>query len=274
MKILLSTNSYNSKTILMAETFSQKLKKYNIDVIIENHKVSPFVYGDIDLIIVLGGDGTILQSARNYASELAPILGVNMGNIGFLSSIEENEFDDFIEKLISLEYSIEKRMMIDVFLYHEEELCERLSCLNEIVVKSNSCHMIELIVKHETQIIGKYRGDGLIFATPTGSTAYSLSAGGPIIDPDMEAIILTPISPHVLNKRPIVFAPTKQITVYPLKDKKAIIAVDGQVVIDLQANQYIEIKKAEQSLQLVKLKEIDFFRRLTRRLGRGEEDNI
>lgn len=266
MKVLLVNNRYKEDTVEMAQKLARKLDALNIDVEMENDSLG----GKHDLVIVLGGDGTILRAARQYASRNLPVLGVNMGTVGFLSNIEVDEISFYLKQLLSGDYALDQRMMLNIDLYEKEQLVENFYCLNELVIRPTTPRMVSFNLSVDGQNSGAYRGDGLIIASPTGSTAYSLSAGGPICDPDMDTFIITPIAPHYICKRPLVLSSERLLEVTPLDCQDAIICIDGQIRRDFKAQNIIRINKAEFKLNLVDLKGAGFFNNLGNRLRRIE----
>ncbi|MGS0764048.1 NAD(+)/NADH kinase [Syntrophomonas curvata] len=266
MKILLVNNRYKEHTAEMARKLAGKLDALNIDVEIEGEGQS----GEQDLVIVLGGDGTILRAARHYASRNLPVLGVNMGTVGFLSNIEADELDYYLKQLVSSNYAIDERMMLNIDLYEQAKIAESFYCLNELVVRAATPRMVSFNLAIDGQNLGVYRGDGLIIASPTGSTAYSLSAGGPICDPEMNAFIITPIAPHFICQRPMVLSSRRLLELTPLDCQGAIICIDGQIRRDFKALNTIGVSRAEFKLSLVDLKGSGFFNNMGNRLRRIE----
>ncbi len=266
MKILLVNNRYKEPTVEMARRLAGKLKALNIEVEIEGESPG----GEQDLIIVLGGDGTILRTARDYASRNLPVLGVNMGTVGFLSNIEAQELDYYLERLVSGDYAIDERMLLNIDLYEKDQIAEKFYCLNELVVRAAAPRMVSFNLAVDGQKLGEYRGDGLIIASPTGSTAYSLSAGGPICDPEMDAFIITPIAPHFICQRPMALSSRRMLELTPLDCQDAIICIDGQIRRDFKALNAIKISRAEFKLNLVDLKGAGFFNNMGNRLQRTE----
>ena len=212
----------------------------------------------------------MIRAARQYAEQDVPVLGVNMGTVGFLSNIKADELESCLDSFVRHDYSIEERMMLDVGIYRDETLVERVHSLNELSIKSKTSRMISMDIHIDGREHGVYRGDGIIIATPTGSTAYSLSSGGPITDPDLEVFIMTPITSYILDKRPMVIAAQKEISLYPLCCKEAEISIDGQVKIAWEQNCIIKVKKAEHKLKMVNLKPRFFFQTITKRLQRND----
>ncbi len=258
MTILLVNNRFNERTEIKAREIAEKLKARGIEVAIDN---GPDTYysADIDGIVVLGGDGTVLRAARQYGQRKKPVMAVNMGTVGFLSSIDLSEFDTYIEAFIQGKYLIDERIMLDVSIFKQDTLLKRVFCLNEMVIKSGTPRMLEFSLDIDGKMALNYQGDGLIIATPTGSTAYSLSAGGPILEPVMESLLLTPIASHMLNRRPLVLSSKRILSLSLPKSQKIIISMDGQVSIELSQESWIELKQAREKLQLLKFNDLSFF---------------
>jgi NAD+ kinase len=270
MKILLANNNHIKSTVVMAEKVSALLQELGVQVLIDSGQACDIAGEAIDSIIVLGGDGTLIKAARQYAELNVPVLGVNMGTVGFLSNIKADELESCLDRFVCHDYSIDERMMLDVGIYRDEILLERVYSINELSIKSKASRMISMDIHIEGREHGIYRGDGIIIATPIGSTAYSLSSGGPITDPDLEVFIMTPITSYILSKRTMVIAAQKEISIYPLRCEEAVIYIDGQVKFDWEENCIIKVKKAELKLKMVKLKPRFFFQTITKRLQRKD----
>lgn len=266
MKVLLVNNRYKEQTAVMAKKLARKLNNLDIAVEMEDGNVD----GQQDLIIVLGGDGTILRAARQYAYKNLPILGVNMGTVGFLSNIEIDELAQYLPRLLAGDYALDYRMMLEIDISTDEEVEESFYCLNELVIRSATPRMVSFDLAIDGQTPGSYRGDGLIIASPTGSTAYSLSAGGPLSDPLLEAFIITPIAPHFIGKRPMVISAQRVLKITPRECQDAIICMDGQIKREFYPGNNIRIKQADCKLKLVDLKRMGFFSRMGSRLRRIE----
>ncbi len=270
MQVLLVNNRFKESTEFMAEEIAARLRELKADVLIDNGAtdISSQLPDKLDLIIVLGGDGTILRAARQYALKQTPVLGVNMGTVGFLSHIEVAELNGYLEKLIGGKYVLDKRMILEVDILEKDHLIASVHCLNEVVIKANDLHMISFNIFIDEQKLNTSKGDGVIFSTPTGSTAYSLSAGGPVIDPSMKAFVITPIAANKLNTPSIVVNSEKMITVTPVNCSGAIIGMDGQVSYNFKKDYRIKIKQAEITLNLVNFKRQQFFEYIDHKLGR------
>lgn len=276
MKILLvNNNKYREDTGYMTEKISAKLADRGIEVLVDDGSEEIRV-NDLDRIIVLGGDGTMLRAARSYGQLGIPFLGVNMGTVGFLSSIEVYEFDDYLDQYLQGDYSLDTRMMLEVKVYENDELIRTAYCLNELIIRSGIPKMVTINYCIDEHVCTTYKGDGLIIATPAGSTAYSLSAGGPIVDPELEVILITPISGYTFfafGQKPVVISADKNITVMPPPGNDLVISLDGQVLFNFESNYKIQIKKAYKGLQLVNVKQVPFFAELNKRLKRNEIKN-
>ena len=226
------------------------------------------IHDNADLIIVLGGDGTLLSIARLVGKKGIPILGVNLGNVGFLTEMTVEELFPILEKILEGEYEIEERMMLRASIYREGEKITEYSALNDVVIsKGSMARIIDLETRIDDQYLTLYRVDGLIFSTPTGSTGYSLAAAGPIVHPALRAIIIAPICPFTLNNRPIMLRDKSQISV-TLKTENVdyLLTMDGQVAFALQAGDTVEIEKSESMTRLIKSPYRDYYEVLRTKL--------
>ncbi len=221
-----------------------------------------------DLIIALGGDGTIIHCARNAAVAGKPILGINIGRLGFIASLETNEMD-CLERLNSGNYTIEDRMMLDIRVRGEEKSKTYTAFNDAVIARGTLSRILDLKVRLDDTKVCDYRADGLIIATPTGSTAYSLSAGGPIIDPQMDCILLTPICPHSLLNRPVLFGPHSKLSVQAHSDYESeiILTVDGESFLKIPDGAEVEFSKSSSTVKILKLKNNNFYEIVTDKLG-------
>lgn len=277
-KIAIAINPSKDKNKKMAFKVEEKLKEYfgNIEIImlnsydIINYRFKEF----LDLIIVLGGDGTILSVARGINGKLdVPILGINIGNLGFLSSVEFSDIDKAFKKLKEGNYKTEKRMLLTCDFPSKAKVNETLA-LNDIVVARGS---ISRIITFQIFIDGKryynFKGDGLIIATPTGSTAYSFSAGGPFIYPTVDAITLTPICAHTTGVQPIVLNSNSNIEVKVSNNNEEFnIIFDGQRVIRSVNEVIINIKKAKEYAKIILFDDYDYFKVLRAKIINNWKD--
>lgn len=215
---------------------------------------------NLDFIISLGGDGTLLGTARETAQFDIPILGVNIGNLGFLTGVESSEFEYAIKAIKNREYSIEERMMINCSVKREEAE-KNFLCLNDIVLsKGTLARMAKYEIYIDNMFYSSFTADGVIISTPTGSTAYSLSAGGPIIFPTLKLISITPICPHSLGIRTIVIDSSSKININIKKKYESVfLTVDGQESLEVTENDIIEIGMSLFKCKLIKLQRYDYF---------------
>ena len=222
-----------------------------------------------DVLISLGGDGTMLASARAVGEHQTPILGINLGGVGFLTEINSNDLCNALNKLKRRDYFIEKRMVLET----EVEGIRKLDQygLNDVVLdKGEVARLFLLHLYLQDEFICSYSADGLIVSTPTGSTAYCLAAGGPIINPRMNAIIVSPICPHTLASRSIVFSENETLkVVVELSSRHAVLTIDGQVAFKLKSGSSVLIRKAKHSVNLVKFRDRSFYDILRTKLHWG-----
>ena len=219
----------------------------------------------VDLIIVFGGDGTLLNSARKYLDYEIPILGINMGKVGFLTDIKVDNFEKSLSDILDGNYLIEERNLVSA-KFNETHLYG----LNEVVIHSGSyAQLMRYQLSVNDKIVYEQRSDGLIVATPTGSTAYALSAGGPIIHPSLDVWTILPMLPQSLSSRPFIISSEEKVTInlFDGPNEQAKICVDGQDDIDLPFNVEISVSKMKKTLKLVHPKENDFFEACREKLG-------
>ena len=225
-----------------------------------------------DLLLVLGGDGTLLAAARFAAPRCLPILPINMGSLGFLTSFTVDELYPALEETLAGRASKSVRTMLQVELLRTGQIIDTQHVLNDAVInKSALARMIELELSIDHDFVVRYRADGLVVATPTGSTAYSLSAGGPIVHPTVEAFIITPICPHTLTDRPVVVRDSALIEVkFTGTAESVLLTLDGQTGVPLQENDTIRITRSPQCLHLIQPPKKSYFDILRNKLKWGE----
>jgi NAD+ kinase len=225
----------------------------------------------VDLLIVLGGDGTLLSTARAVGDLGTPILGVNLGDLGFLTATTLDEMLPAAEAALAGRMAIDERMMLAARVVRRGETLGNFVALNDVVItKSAMSRIINLRVDVEGQYATAYRADGLIISTPTGSTAYCLSAGGPILFPTMDAVVLVPIASHTLTNRPIVLPGTQRIDVTLMSDQEVMLTIDGQVGVHLREQDTVQVEKAPARVRLLRFPRTDFFTVLRSKLKWGE----
>jgi NAD+ kinase len=226
----------------------------------------------VEMILVLGGDGTLISVARLVGEAGPPILGVNLGSLGFLTEITLDEIYPTLERILSGDYRVEERTMLETSLRREKHEAARYLVLNDVVINKGA---LARMIQMETTVNGVYlntfRADGLIISSPTGSTAYSLSAGGPIVSPAVKALIISPICPHTLTLRPIVLPDDVTVEVTLLTEHEDVmVTLDGQVGQPLHYRDVIAIRKARGSIRLILSPDKDYYQVLRQKLWWGE----
>lgn len=221
-----------------------------------------------ELMVVVGGDGTILRAAELTRESGTPLLGINLGHVGFLAEAEEDDLDVVIEAIVERNYTTEDRLTIDVALYRGKQLVAHTWALNEASVeKAARERMLEVVLEVDGRPLSRWGADGVVCATPTGSTAYNFSAGGPVVWPGVEALLIVPISAHALFARPLVVAPTSVIAVEVVErnDAAGVLWCDGRRTYDLPPGARIEVRRGHRPVRLARLHQAPFTDRLVRK---------
>ncbi|MDT8273983.1 MAG: NAD(+)/NADH kinase [Desulfomonilia bacterium] len=228
-----------------------------------------------DIIIAIGGDGTLLRTIRMTASREIPVLGVHMGYLGFLTEVTEDEISRALEALKRGEYIRDERIMFEVTLIRDGSTLATQHVLNDVVInKSALARIIEIDVWTNSTFISRYRADGLIVSTPTGSTAYGLAAGGPIVHPQVPAIVLNPICPHVLSNRSLILPDFQEVTLVVRSGKTSdniYLTLDGQKGFPLQVGDELRVKRGEMKAIMLRFSERDYFEILRTKLRWQEQ---
>ena len=260
MRIAVISGSDNQEIGAVSRQVCEQLTRCGAEVIEAGLTQADEVLPGVDAVVALGGDGTMMRLAKRAARFDKPLLGVNCGHLGFLASIESNELP-LLSKLVSGEYEIEQRPLLAVTAVTADG-SRTFAALNEAAVSRGvTTHMAEFTVLKEGETWITYRADGVIVASPTGSTAYSLSAGGPIVDPQVSALILTPICPHSLTARPFVLSGDAEltITVQPkIKGDTVFLSVDGEEGVELTQQDRVFVRRHEQSARFIRIKSHNF----------------
>ncbi len=224
-----------------------------------------------DLLIVLGGDGTMLSGARLVEQRGIPILGVNMGGLGFLTEINFDDLPKALEKIFSGEFHLDERLMLAVQIKRAQKIIGTYSALNDVVVsKGHLARMISTTVSVNNALMTNMQSDGLIVSTPTGSTAYSLSTNGPILDPSLDALLINPICPHTLSHRPFLAPSTASISIELTSQERAMATVDGQEGQEILPGDMVEIRASEHRTQLIRFPGRSYFEVLRTKLRWGD----
>lgn len=224
-------------------------------------QASAVIYKNSDFIIVLGGDGTLLSVARQVLWHKTPILGINLGHLGFLTELELDNMYEGLEKIKKGEYRLEERLMLEAVVVKNNMISDNFRALNDIVISKGSfSRIIRLKTYINHSYIETYSADGIIISSPTGSTAYSLSAGGPILSPDVEGMVITPISPHIMSSRSIVISQEEEVRVEVVGGKNDVmLTIDGQQGYRLNEGDVIIIRKSDFTAKMIKLKGKNFY---------------
>ena len=228
--------------------------------------------GKVDLLIVLGGDGTLLAAARALYRREVPIFAVNLGDLGFLTVITRDELYPALEGVLSGNYRSERRVQIEGELVRADEVLSTFRALNDVVLNKGAIARIQdFEVYADGEFISNYKSDGLIVSTPTGSTAYSLAAGGPVVSPSVEAFIITPICAHTLTNRPLVLRDSANIEIVVKSQREAAyLTVDGQVGIATHSEDIIRVRKSDSYVELIQPPQRNYYEILRQKLKWGE----
>jgi len=226
----------------------------------------------VDLLVVLGGDGTLLSAARLSAHRGVPILAVNLGGLGFLTTVSQDEIYSILEEILSGSYSVSERVMLEAEIVRDGASVQRQNALNDAVLnKAALSRIMDLELRVDGEYVTAYKADGLILSTPTGSTAYSLAAGGPIVHPAVASFVVTPICPHTLTNRPLVLPDSVTIDVgFKAEDNGVFLTLDGQVGVELDRGDHIRMRKAAEKLHLVRPTKKTYYEVLRSKLKWGE----
>jgi len=257
--------------VSMVDTIETRLSQMGMTVSVSkfNGEVEIPDLKGIDLIISLGGDGTVLFSSRLAAPQGIPVLAVNLGDFGFITEISKNEWEDAFDQYRKGELGLSERLMISVSLERSGNTIASYSGLNDVVLSAGGISkVIKLDVALENTALGKFKADGIIISTPTGSTAYSVAAGGPILDPEMEALIINPICPFTLSNRPIVVPAEKRIsiTVSEFQRTDVVLTVDGQILIPLVPKDRLTIQRSADKALIIRSDKRNFYEVLREKL--------
>lgn len=260
----------------------ERLKREKIEVLLEDSlaeqvgQVNGFGEDEIpdlvDLIIVLGGDGTLISVARQIGHRDVPILGINLGRLGFLTEVTQAELPAMLDRLVAGDYEISERMMLDAAIRRDGKVVGEYTVLNDVVINKGAlARIIDMATSVDGRHLSTYKADGLIISTPTGSTGYNLAAGGPIIYPEINSLVITPICPHMLTNRPIVVW-SKSVIEIEVKFENDVVffTADGQVGRKLLPGDVVEVRRSVARAKLVTSPSKDYFEILRTKLSWGE----
>lgn len=282
MKIGIIGKTNLRQTFDIAEGLCEWLRDKDVEVYLEealgkkihNHKSAPReeIPGLVEIILVFGGDGTFLEVARMACKHGTPILGLNLGGLGFLTEITVDEIYAMTERIISGDYEIENRKMLSATIRRGDNNIGTYEVLNDVVINKGAvARIIDLAIFINGSHVTTYKADGIILSTPTGSTAYSLSAGGPIVHPGLPVIIVTPICPHTLTNRPLIVPSDMKVEIkVSTHEPDTYLTLDGQIGVRLNTGDEVEVHKSALSVKLIKSPFRDFFTILKTKLMWGE----
>lgn len=283
MKIVIMPNLSKNNAVFHTGNVIRKLREFGAEVLMKQMFRKDFsdcgvlfyedfskMMRDCDAVIAVGGDGTIIHCARHAAAAEKPILGINVGRLGFVAGLETDELDR-LQQLVSRRYTIEERMMLEVRLETSAGTQVYRALNDAVLARGALSRILDFKVNFNDTNVCDYRADGLIISTPTGSTAYSLSAGGPVIDPSIHCILLSPICPHSLMTRSVVFGPESRLSVQASSnyDSEIYLTIDGETSIQIQDSQKIEISRSTQIARIIKLKQDNFYEIVNAKLAEG-----
>lgn len=281
-RVLLVANLDKPVAGPLCEEIRSFLEKSGITVVVFafQGQASKLPVEEFDLAICLGGDGTVLFCARLLAPAGVPILPINLGRFGFITEISPGQWKTALRSWCNGELEISNRMLLSVSVERKGRRIGEFTGLNDVVISSGgtskAVRIIHLTVRNSTDIVARYRADGLIISTPTGSTGYSVAAGGPILHPELDAMLMSPICPFTLNNRPLVFPGSEElrILVNEYEREDLILTVDGQVLFHIRPDDFITVRRCDWSAAIVRSGERSFYEVLRRKLGwaGGEED--
>ena len=275
--IALVLNKKKNIELESANKVARELKEMGATVYSDSLGIEGTVYIDnaselfdkCEMAVVLGGDGTLLNAAKDAAIKEIPLLGINFGRLGFLVELEKYEIDD-LKKVWSNDYIIETRTMLEVKVIKKDKKIDMGLALNDaIITKCKTPKMVHLSLMIDNKKVDKFYADGIIIATPTGSTAYSLSAGGPIVSPEIPLLVVTPVCPHSIAVRPVVISDEKNVDVLVEFDEgnDVMLSLDGQDGITIEHGDIVSIKKSKYTTKLIRLNDRNFYEVLKRKLS-------
>ncbi len=284
-KIVLITNSYNKLISDTLNTVIAVLKQRKIEVFLDKYcaelvpgtehtRFNPDTFGNgsYDLAIAIGGDGTMLKAAHMFANHDIPLLGINRGRLGFLADIPANSVEPMLGKILDGDYVEDLRFQLHCQIHRDHKLLFERDAFNDVILQKGN---IGKLIEFETYVNGTYvhnqRGDGMIVATPTGSTAYALSGGGPIIHPSLDALVLVPICPHTLSNRPIVLAGDSRVEIFMKESKieRGSLTCDGEIICELSEGDRVTVYKKDRKIRLIHPSSYDHFSVLRAKLAWG-----
>ena len=273
-----ATKLASGLTDYLLERYDAVLSASHSVGLVLNSKVSPATIEEIctecQLVIAIGGDGTLLAAGHSVSHVGIPLIGINLGTLGFLVDVRADAAAEILDKILAGEHTVENRCLFHVTYMHDNRVFKEYDACNDVVIKhKNSARMIEIETITDNRLLNTLLADGIMLSTPTGSTAYALSAGGPLIEPSLDAILLVPICPHALTHRPIVLSPSHDITLIYTHHNSgvAMVSVDGQTNENLHPGDRVSVKLADYKMQLIHPPGHNFFDTLRFKFNWGQK---
>lgn len=242
----------DQRAYLLARKIADRIAKGGGSAIVCERDISLYDPSEVDIAMVLGGDGTILKAGRYFARLNIPILGVNLGQVGFLSSIEADQAIFAADKILREDYHVDERLMLKVTVNRNRKQVFQTLILNDTVVRAAACQITEVGVIINREYCNTYRGDGVICATPTGSTGYSLSAGGTVLEPTLAAMVITPICPQLVSTRSLILSADSELKIVLESNRSTRFYADGSESIDLQEGDDIQVKRSQVTARIIR----------------------
>ena len=273
MKRVLILGNKAKEPVLRAVERVESWLAQRAGVTVDLDMAGPLASGQVDFAVVLGGDGSVLRAARHVAGHGVPLVGINVGKFGFLTETTADQFEAVLTEVLEDRHDLSERMMLSCVLQRDGAEALSTVALNDAVLSRTALsRLMTLDFQVDGELVTTYRADGLIVATPAGSTAHSLAAGGPIVYPDLEAMVVAPICPHTLSNRPLVLPGGLELTMIPRESAEPpALTVDGQVCAELCAGDVVRVRRAEASLKLIQTGRNRFFETLRNKLDwRGQ----
>lgn len=281
-KIGIVVNTSKRNWLSTARSIVEFLASRGVEVIVEPEEAAAALFPeetkprrarliDADMVLSLGGDGTFLRTVRLVGERDVPIVGVNLGGLGFLAEFSAHDFLSSLDRILAGDYRLQERMTLQTRLSRQGKTIREERALNDVVISTTGVSRLGILeASIDDEHLTTYESNGLIVATPTGSTAYSLSAGGPIVDPALEALVLTPICPHALSNRPIMIPSHRTIKIVPVKiPEGAMVTVDGQTGVELLCGDVVTMSRSNRTVKLITMNESSYFDILRSKLGWG-----
>ncbi|WP_099469059.1 NAD(+)/NADH kinase [Konateibacter massiliensis] len=283
-KFYIITNYQKDEGLRLTKSIRDYLAANGRECIIQEESLKPqskdymftdagLIPSDVDCVMVLGGDGTLIQAARDIATKNIPLVGINLGTLGYLAEIEQNNIYPALDKLMADEYVLEKRLMLKGEMFQDGKSLFKNRALNDIVInRDGRLRILDYDIYVNDEYLVSYSADGMIISTPTGSTGYNLSAGGPIIDPKADILVVTPICAHTLNAKSIVLPASDKVVIKigpgrKIDVEKVVATFDGDTSVKMETSDYIEITKSTKITQIIKLSNVSFLEALRNKMG-------